>query len=89
MAVVLAALGAAFLAVALVAGLLVVAYRWVLRRHLIEELIRLSGPSIVQVMLPQQVMSTFLSRIYGDKDANHDVVAGVLGGEGTEPHGTD
>ena len=86
---VLAALGAALLTVVLVAGLLVVAYRWILRRHLIDELIRLSGPSIVQVMLPQQVMSTFLSRIYGHRDANHDVVAGVLGGEGTEPHGTD
>ncbi|MGH4014417.1 MAG: hypothetical protein ACRDSL_10930 [Pseudonocardiaceae bacterium] len=89
MAVVLAALSAAFLAVALIAGLLVVTYRWVLRRHLIEELVRLAGPSIVQALLPQQVMTTFLSRIYGDGDANHDVVAGVLGGEGAEPHGAD
>lgn len=88
-AVVLAALGGAFLAVVLVTGVLVVAYRWILRRHLIDELVRLSGPSIVQAMLPQQVMTAFLSRIYGDGDANHDVVAGVLGGEGTEPHGTD
>lgn len=89
MAVVLAALSAAFLTVALVTGLLVVAYRWVLRRHLIDELVRLSGPSIVQALLPQQVLTTFLSTIYGAGDANRDVIAGVLGGEGAEPYGAD
>ncbi|MGH3924235.1 MAG: hypothetical protein ACRDTT_15460, partial [Pseudonocardiaceae bacterium] len=89
MTVALAALGAAFLAVALAAALLIVAYRRVLRRRLMEELVRISGPSIVQALLPQQVMTTFLARIYGDGDANHDVVAGVLGGEGAEPHGGD
>ncbi|HET9256822.1 MAG TPA: hypothetical protein VFO16_16710 [Pseudonocardiaceae bacterium] len=34
-------------------------------------------------------MTTFLRGIYGDSDANRDVIAGVLGGEGAEPHGTD
>lgn len=89
MAVALAALGAAIFAVALAAILLVVIYRWVLRRRLMDELVRLSGPSIVRSLLPQQVMTTFLSTIYGDEDANHDVVAGVLGGEGAQPHGAD
>ncbi|MCA1672544.1 MAG: hypothetical protein LC799_10185, partial [Actinobacteria bacterium] len=88
-AVVLAALGAAFLAVAIAAALLVVAYRRVLRRGLVDELVRLSGPSVVQALLPQQVMTAVLSRIYGDADANRDVVVGVLGGEGAEPHGAD
>ncbi len=89
MAVLLAALGAAFLAVAVAGLLLYVAYRRVLRRHLVDELVRLSGPSVVQALPPQQVMTTLLSTIYGDGQANHDVVAGVLGGEGSEPHGTD
>lgn len=88
-AVLLAALGAAFLAVAVAGVLLYVAYRRVLRRHLVDELVRLSGPSVVQALPPQQVMTTLLSTIYGDGQANHDVVAGVLGGEGSEPHGTD
>lgn len=87
--VALSALLAALLAVALVAALLVVAYRRVLRRRLTDELVRLSGPSIVRALLPQQVMTTFLSKIYGDNAANRDVVAGVLGGEGAEPHGAD
>lgn len=89
MGVALSALIAAFLAVAATAGLLVVAYRRVLRRRLTDELLRMSGPSIVRSLLPQQVMTTFLSDIYGDSDANRDVVAGVLGGEGVEPHGAD
>lgn len=88
-AVLLAALTAAFLAVALAAALLYVAYRQVLRRHLLEELVRLSGPSVVKALPPQQVLTTLLSSIYGDGDANHDVVAGVLGGEGSDPHGAD
>jgi len=88
-AVVLAALSAAFLTVALSTGLLAVAYRWVLRRHLVDELVRLSGPSIIQALLPQQVMTTFLSTIYGPGEANHDVIAGVLGGAGAQPHGAD
>ncbi|PZS30474.1 MAG: hypothetical protein DLM61_10655 [Pseudonocardiales bacterium] len=87
--VALSALLAAFLAVSVGAVLLVVAYRRVLRPRLTDELLRLSGPSIVRALLPQQVMTTFLSEIYGDSDANHDVVAAVLGGEGAEPHGGD
>jgi hypothetical protein len=87
--VALSALLAAFLAIAVGAVLLVVAYRRVLRGRLADELFRLSGPSIVRALLPQQVMTTFLSEIYGDSDANHDVVAAVLGGEGAEPHGGD
>ncbi len=89
MTVALAALGAAILAVALAAVLLAIAYRWGLRRRLLDELVRLSGPSIVRALLPQQVMTTFLSTIYGEGDANHDVVAGILGGEGAQPHGAD
>ena len=87
--VALAALAAAFLAVALAVALLLVAYRRVLRRHLIDELLRLSGPSIVQALSPHQVMTTFLSEIYGVQDANHDVLVGVLGGEGVQQHGAD
>ncbi len=84
--VALSALLAAFLTISVSAALLVVAYQRVLRRRLIEELLRLSGPSIVRALLPQQVMTTFLSEIYGDSEANRDVVAGVLGGVGAEPH---
>ncbi|MGH3786264.1 MAG: hypothetical protein ACRDRG_06845 [Pseudonocardiaceae bacterium] len=88
-AVALSAFLAALLAVAVIAVLLVIAYRRVLRRSLADELLRLSGPSIVQALPPQQVMTTFLSKIYGDSEANRDVVAGMLGGEGVEPHGAD
>lgn len=87
--VALSALLAAFLAISIAAALLVVAYRRTLRRRLTDELLRLSGPSIVRALLPQQVMDTFISAIYGDSEANHDVVAGVLGGVGAEPHGGD
>lgn len=85
----LSALVGALVAVAVSAALLLVIYRRALRRHLTEELLRISGPSIVRALLPQQVMTTFLSEIYGDSEAAHDVVAGVLGGEGVEPHGAD
>lgn len=87
--VALSALVAALLTATLTIVLFVVAYRRVLRRHLTDELVRLAGPAIVEALLPQQVMSTFLSKIYGDSDANRDVAAGVLGGEGAEAHGTD
>ena len=87
--VALSALLAAFLTISVSAALLVVAYQRVLRRRLTDELLRLSGPSIVRALLPQQVMATFLSEIYGDSEANRDVVAGVLGGVGAEPHGGD
>lgn len=85
----LSALIAALLAVAVTAALLVVAYRRILRRRLTDELVQLSGPSIVRALLPLQVMTTFLSEIYGHSEANRDVVAGVLGGVGAEPHGAD
>jgi hypothetical protein len=87
--VALLAFTAAFLGVVFAVILLVVAYRAVWRRRLTEELLRLSGPSVVRALVPQQVMTTLLSRIYGDREANHDVVAGVLGGEGADPHGGD
>lgn len=88
-AVAFAALAAALLTLALATALLVLTYRGILRRRLIEEIVRLTGPSIVRALLPQQVMTTFLSTIYGDGDANHDVVAGILGGEGAQPYGAD
>src|ERR1700738_954404 len=83
------ALIGALLAVAITVALLVVSYRRILRRRLTDELVRLSGPSIIRALLPLQVMTTFLSEIYGHSEANRDVVAGVLGGEGVEPHGAD
>jgi hypothetical protein len=82
----LSALVGALVAVAVIAALLPVVYRRLVRRRLTDELLRVSGPSIVRALLPQQVMTTFLSEIYGDSEAAHDVVAGVLGGEGVEPH---
>ncbi|HEX4103356.1 MAG: hypothetical protein WBR33_06835 [Pseudonocardiaceae bacterium] len=85
----LSALIAALVAVSVTGVLLVVAYRRILRRCLTDELVRLSGPSIVRALLPLQVMTTFLSEIYGHGEANRDVVVGVLGGVGAEPHGGD
>lgn len=89
MEVALAALAAASLTVAVTAALLYVAYRRVLRRHLLEEMLRVSGPSIVRALPPQQVMTTLLASIYGDDDANHAFIAGLLGGEGIAPRGAD
>lgn len=89
MDVALAALAAALLTVAITAGLLYVAYRRVVRRHLVDEVVRISGPSVVQALPPRQVMATLLASIYGEGDANRDVIAGVLGGEGYDPHGVD
>ncbi len=89
MAIVLAAFLSAFLVVAAAASLSVVAYRRVLRPRLVDELVRLSGPLVVQALSPQQIMTTFLSKIYGDSDANRAFVAGLLGGEGVEPRGGD
>ncbi len=56
---------------------------------LVSEMARISGPRIVEALLPQQVMETFLHSIYGDNEANRDVVTGVLGGEGLRPLGGD
>ena len=92
-AVALAALGGALLGVAVLVILLFATlylqYRRALRPHLVAELVRLSGPSIVHALPPHEVMTALLSKIYGHSDANHDVIVGVLGGECVEPHGGD
>ena len=88
-ALALAALGGALLGVAVLAILLFVAYRRLLRPRLVTELVRLSGPSIVHALPPRDVMITLLSKVYGESDVNHDVVVGLLGGEGIEPAGSD
>jgi hypothetical protein len=69
--------------------LLVLAYEFYLHRRLVSEIARIAGPSIVETLLPQEVMTTFLASIYGSNEANSDVVAGVLGGEGLRPRGGD
>jgi hypothetical protein len=74
--------------VAMAAGLLF-AYEAFLHHRFVHEIARISGPSIVENLLPQDVMHTFLASIYGDNDANRDVVSGVLGGEGLRPQGGD
>ena len=89
MTVALAVLIGALGALTIFAASLLVMYRLVLRPHLAAELVRLSGPSVVHALPPQQVMTTFLSKIYGEGAANHAFVAGMLGGEGLEPHGGD
>jgi len=88
-AVALAALGGALLGVAVLAILLLVTYRRAVRPRLVAELVRLAGTSIVHALPPHEVMTALLSKIYGHSDANHDVLVGVLGGEGVEPHGGD
>jgi hypothetical protein len=89
MAVTLAVLIGALGALTIFAASLLVLYRLVLRPRLAAELVRLSGPSVVHALPPQQVMTTFLSKIYGEGAANQAFVAGMLGGEGLEPHGGD
>ncbi|MEU0880307.1 hypothetical protein ABZ345_17025 [Lentzea sp. NPDC005914] len=70
-------------------GILVGAYELFLHRRLVTEISRISGPSIVEHLLPGDVLKTFLSTIYGSNDANQDVISGVLGGNGLRPHGKD
>ena len=89
MAVTLAVLIGALGALTIFAASLLVLYRLALRPRLAAELVRLSGPSVVHALPPQQVMTTFLSKIYGEGAANQAFVAGMLGGEGLEPHGGD
>ena len=89
MAVTLAVLIGALGALTIFAASLLVMYRLVLRPHLAAELVLLSGPSVVHALPPRQVMTTFLSKIYGEGAANQAFVAGLLGGEGLEPHGGD
>ncbi|SDP23554.1 hypothetical protein SAMN05421507_106123 [Lentzea jiangxiensis] len=71
------------------AGFLLLAYELFLHRRLVSELSQISGPGIVEHLLPNDVLRTFLSSIYGSHEANQDVVSGVLGGEGLRPHGKD
>ena len=85
----LAALGGALVGVAVLMILLLATYRRVLRPRLVAELVRLSGASIVHALPPRDVMITLLSKVYGESDANHGVVVGLLGGEGVEPEGAD
>ncbi|MTD57178.1 hypothetical protein GKO32_24825 [Amycolatopsis sp. RM579] len=56
-------------------------YKRFLHRRLTTELAKLTGPTIVGSMPPQQVIESFLSSVYGRNDANRDVVAGILGGD--------
>lgn len=70
-------------------GILVGAYELFLHHRLVTEISRISGPSIVEHLLPGDVLRTFLSSIYGSNDANQDVISGVLGGNGVQPHGKD
>ncbi|KAA9166949.1 hypothetical protein FPZ12_001520 [Amycolatopsis acidicola] len=64
-------------------------YEHFTRRWLSSELARISGPRIVEALLPQQVMEVFLESIYGRNEANRDVMTGVLGGQGRQPFGGD
>ena len=75
--------------VLLLAGGALGTYEVVLHRALAAEFARISGPRIVEALLPQQVMEVFLDSIYGENDANRDVMIGVLGGEGRRPLGGD
>ena len=72
-----------------IAAFLMTVYELYLHRRLLSEIARIAGPGIVETLLPQQVMRTFLSSIYGENDANDDVLTGVLGGEGLRPLGGD
>jgi hypothetical protein len=58
-------------------------------RRLLAEFAGIAGPRIIEALLPQQVLETVLRSIYGENDANRDVVVGVLGGEGLRPQGGD
>ncbi|GGU25680.1 hypothetical protein [Lentzea flava] len=71
------------------AGFLLGAYELFLHKRLVAEIGRISGPGIVEHLLPSEVLRTFLSSVYGPNAANDDVVAGVLGGDGMRPRGDD
>ena len=70
-------------------GVVLGGYEFFVRHWGAAELARLSGPRIVAAQLPQQVMQTFLDSIYGENEANRDVVTGLLGGDGILPAGAD
>ncbi len=71
------------------AGFLLGSYELFLHQRLVSEMGRISGPGIVEHLLPSEVLRTFLSRIYGTGQQNDDVVSGVLGGSGMRPKGDD
>ncbi|WP_245778243.1 hypothetical protein [Lentzea xinjiangensis] len=71
------------------AGFLLGAYELFLHQRLVHEISRISGPGIVEHLLPSDVLRTFLSKIYGTGQQNDDVVSGVLGGNGLHPKGDD
>ncbi|UQS21999.1 hypothetical protein L1857_03745 [Amycolatopsis thermalba] len=73
----------------LVTGLTIIGYEAFVHHRLLSEIVRLAGPRIVEALLPQQVMGAFLTSVYGEKEANRDVLVGVLGGEGRRPMGAD
>ncbi|WP_312871546.1 hypothetical protein [Amycolatopsis acididurans] len=75
--------------VLLLGGGLLGAYELFMRRWLAAELTRISGPRIVEALLPHQVLEVLLDSIYGSNQANRDVMIGVLGGEGRRPLGGD
>ncbi|PWK83395.1 hypothetical protein C8D88_111280 [Lentzea atacamensis] len=70
-------------------GLLIGAYELFLHHRLVAELSRIASPSIMEHLLPGEVLKAFLSSIYGANEANHDIVSGLLGGEGVRPRGGD
>ncbi|HWO60720.1 MAG TPA: hypothetical protein VNO31_11885, partial [Umezawaea sp.] len=47
-----------------IAAFLMTVYELYLHRRLLSEIARIAGPGIVETLLPQQVMRTFLSSIY-------------------------
>lgn len=75
--------------VLVITAFLLTFYETYLHTRLLREITRLTGPGIVETLLPRQIMRTFLTSIYGENDANDEVVAGVLGGEGWLERGGD
>ncbi|SDG23933.1 hypothetical protein SAMN05216553_106333 [Lentzea fradiae] len=71
------------------AGFLLGTYELFLHKRLVTELGRVSGPGIVEHLLPSEVLRAFLSSLYGQNEANNDVIAGVLGGDGLSPRKDD
>jgi hypothetical protein len=75
--------------VLVLAGAILAGYEVFVQPRLLAEFAGIAGPRIVEALLPQQVLETFLRSIYGENDANRDVVIGLLGGEGLSPQGGD
>lgn len=70
----------------LLAALTALIYQRMLRHRIRNEFVQLSGESIVRAMAPKQVITTLLAKTYGSANPTADVVAGLLGGEGIDPH---